>query len=140
MKSSSSTNPGKCQAKKKDGNPCTNKAKESGACGLSGHAEYVKSHADPLVLLTLGPKSNYRHIEIPNLDKLFKLNTVKTSEAIRERLFKGPTTKDGPGYIYMYYIKGDAHKDYRKVGMTVQLPERRVSRGWPGGTILQSWP
>ena len=131
---------GKCKAIRKDNTRCTNKAKTNEACGLSGHAEYVKKHLDPMALLTLGPKSTYRHIEIPHLDNLFKLNTVKTSEDIRERLFKGPTPKDGPGHIYMYYIKGDAHKDYRKVGMTVQLPDRRVSEGWPGGTIIRSWP
>lgn len=130
----------KCQAYTKDNKKCGNKAKSNGACGLSGHAEYVKANMTSKALSLLGPTSDYRHIEIPHLDAMFQKNMVKTSEKIRERLFKGPSPKDGPGHIYMYHIKRDAHKDYRKVGMTIDLPSRRVAKGWPGGTILKSWP
>lgn len=127
---------GKCRAKKKDGEPCTNKAKTGGACGVSGHSEYVKN----LSSLSLIQSKVVHVVEIPELHKLFEKNSVITSTTINKKLYDGPSPKDGPGHIYMYYIKGDAHADYRKVGMTKQLPTRRVSEGWPGGTIRGSWP
>jgi hypothetical protein len=65
----------------------------------------------------------------------FKPNSYITdNEGVQERFAEGPTPGDGPGYIYMYkYVPVDSKdpkaaelKSLRKIGMSKNLPDRRV--------------
>ena len=123
----------KCQALKKNGKQCTNNAKKGDSCGIESHIIYMRKQQG----LHNPNKQKYTPLYIANIDPgATNLRSVVVD--IDERLVRGPSDRDKSGYIYMYYIKGDASPMYRKVGRTERLPERRMEE-WTGGTLLKSW-
>jgi hypothetical protein len=57
---------------------------------------------------------------------------------IQARLRRGPSAKDGHGFIYMYEYENDASPRYRKIGRSERLPAKRCAE-WPGSKLIKSW-
>lgn len=138
-----------CCAIKRDGKRCTNTAKPGfTTCGIAAHRKQqtVATHAPDAPdeapssskKEELPAKTKYTNKKVEITLAINSKNDSDIIEAIRERQQKGPTLKDCPGYIYIYYKRDDTHKNMYKVGRTHGLPERRVAR-W-GGTLITSYP
>lgn len=70
-------------------------------------------------------KKTWKDIKIEDGDKDILCRSAM------ERFFEGPTNDEGDGYIYMYTYKSDAivtakQESTFKIGMTKNLPERRI--------------
>lgn len=65
-------------------------------------------------------------------------NTKEAVAKIKSRLKRGPSDKDGHGYIYMYRHTKDYDVRYRKIGRTERLSARRLEE-WPDSVLIKSW-
>lgn len=65
-------------------------------------------------------------------------NTRATAKLITERIKRGPGSEDGHGFMYMYRYEHDSDPNYRKIGRTERLPDRRLKE-WPDAVLVKSW-
>lgn len=65
-------------------------------------------------------------------------NSKAMTKKINDRIKRGPSGRDGHGFIYMYKVDKDTLLLYRKIGRTERLPERRIKE-WSNALLVESW-
>lgn len=78
--------------------------------------------------------------EAKNISPPDPRNGKEILQKIRVLLKKGPTKKDKPGHIYVYYLDRDQKQglSYYKIGRTTQAVETRISQ-WKDAKLKHSW-
>lgn len=123
-----------CSARTHSGKQCSRSATVGTLC-TQHHKSSAGKHPteEPWAKLALPPPSEE--------------NGARHLQKLRLLLNKGPDkTKDGPGYIYAYYLKTDPKDTFYKIGRTARSVKQRLSE-WQeqhGGTkgvvkLKSSW-
>lgn len=88
------------------------------------------------------PKEPYCHLHEPmKLDfplPTFDL-TSKIQKKIQTLLEKGPTKRDGKGFIYVYYLITDNKDCFYKIGRTSRTVDKRLKEWGKNVKLKRSW-
>ena len=112
----------RCTGITKKGKRCKNHA-------ISGsdycHVHRPKEEPEPWDALNVKPST-------PPLNK-------STLNKIRKKMKKGPTKKDGCGYIYVYYLREEMGYNHWKIGRTKKSVAKRLKQWGTNCTLQYDW-
>lgn len=66
------------------------------------------------------------------------LNHLSQDKKIIKKIQSGPSKSDGPGFIYVYYVKQDVSNFYYKIGRTKRAVNERLKE-WKDAQLKQSY-